>query len=122
MKNGVFFASQTKLNTFVYILLLPAFYDKNSSVLLHRNENNNTMIFPAELYNLTLEIIYSNLNSMSKELDCALDLLRRLPPQNIEKDLSNLVNLTPDLYEELLSSVDQPLKVRFIDLTIFSPG
>ena len=59
---------------------------------------------------------------MSKELDCALDLLRRLPPQNIERDLSNLVNLAPDLYEELLSSVDQPLKVRFIDLTIFSPG
>ena len=59
---------------------------------------------------------------MSEELDCALDLLRRLPPQNIERDLSNLVNLAPDLYEELLSSVDQPLKVRFIDLTIFSPG
>jgi len=45
------------------------------------------------------------------QLDCALDLMRRLPPQQIEKNLSNLIDLVPDLCEDLLSSVDQPLKI-----------
>jgi len=44
-------------------------------------------------------------------LDHALDLMRRLPPQNIEKNLSDLIDLVPDLCEDLLSSVDQPLKI-----------
>ncbi|OWA52674.1 putative F-actin-capping protein subunit beta [Hypsibius exemplaris] len=35
-----------------------------------------------------------------QQLDCALDLMRRLPPQQV-----------PNLCEELLSSVDQPLKI-----------
>ncbi|XP_071478387.1 F-actin-capping protein subunit beta-like, partial [Diadema antillarum] len=46
-----------------------------------------------------------------RQLDCALDLMRRLPPQEIEKNLSNLIDLVPDLCEELLSSIDQPLKI-----------
>ncbi|KAF0294635.1 F-actin-capping protein subunit beta [Amphibalanus amphitrite] len=46
-----------------------------------------------------------------QELDCALDLMRRLPPQQIEKNLSDLIDLVPSLCEELLSSVDQPLKI-----------
>ena len=46
-----------------------------------------------------------------QELDCALDLMRRLPPQQIEKNLSDLIDLVPGLCEELLSSVDQPLKI-----------
>lgn len=46
-----------------------------------------------------------------QQLDCALDLMRRLPPQQIEKNLSDLIDLTPDLCEDLLSSVDQPLKI-----------
>ncbi len=44
-------------------------------------------------------------------MDCALDLMRRLPPQQCEKNLSDLIDLVPLLCEELLSSVDQPLKV-----------
>lgn len=44
-------------------------------------------------------------------MDCALDLMRRLPPQQIEKNLSDLIDLVPSLCEELLSSVDQPLKI-----------
>lgn len=44
-------------------------------------------------------------------MDCALDLMRRLPPQEIEKNLSDLIDLVPDLCEDLLSSVDQPLKI-----------
>ncbi|OTF69068.1 F-actin-capping protein subunit beta isoforms 1 and 2-like protein [Euroglyphus maynei] len=46
-----------------------------------------------------------------KQLDHALDLMRRLPPQQIERNLSHLLDLVPDLCEDLLSSVDQPLKV-----------
>ena len=45
------------------------------------------------------------------QLDCALDLMRRLPPQHCEKNLTNLIDLVPKLCEDLLSSVDQPLKV-----------
>eukprot|EP00039_Didymoeca_costata_P027602 m.18768 g.18768 ORF g.18768 m.18768 type:complete len:290 (-) comp6399_c0_seq1:3956-4825(-) len=45
------------------------------------------------------------------QLDCALDLMRRLPPQNIEENLAGLIDLVPSLCEDLLSSVDQPLKV-----------
>ncbi|XP_073246981.1 F-actin-capping protein subunit beta isoforms 1 and 2-like isoform X1 [Porites lutea] len=46
-----------------------------------------------------------------RQLDCALDLMRRLPPQQIEKNLSDLIDLVPPLCEDLLSSVDQPLKI-----------
>lgn len=46
-----------------------------------------------------------------RQLDCALDLMRRLPPQQIEKNLSDLIDLRPELCEDLLSSVDQPLKI-----------
>jgi len=37
--------------------------------------------------------------------------MRRLPPQQIEKNLSDLIDLVPALCEDLLSSVDQPLKI-----------
>nr|CAG4641012.1 EOG090X098Y [Eulimnadia texana] len=46
-----------------------------------------------------------------EQLNRALDLMRRLPPQQIEKNLSDLIDLVPDLCEDLLSSVDQPLKI-----------
>jgi len=45
------------------------------------------------------------------QLDCALDLMRRLPPQQCEQNLSDLIDLAPSLCEALLSSVDQPLKI-----------
>ena len=90
---------------------------------------------------------------MENQLDCALDLMRRLPPQQIEKNLCDLIDLVqfawfhlflfivllsetdkhrksknwhydfhglwyqflsrqvPSLCEDLLSSVDQPLKI-----------
>ena len=54
---------------------------------------------------------------MESQLDCALDLMRRLPPQQVEKNLSDLIDLVPDLTEELLAAVDQPLKV-FRDRTV----
>ncbi|XP_022916847.1 F-actin-capping protein subunit beta [Onthophagus taurus] len=46
-----------------------------------------------------------------QQFDCALDLMRRLPPQEIEKNLGELIDLVPELCEDLLTSVDQPLKI-----------
>eukprot|EP00053_Salpingoeca_punica_P000150 m.27487 g.27487 ORF g.27487 m.27487 type:complete len:272 (+) comp10097_c0_seq2:62-877(+) len=46
-----------------------------------------------------------------QQLDSALDLMRRLPPQNVEENLTGLIDLVPSLCEDLLSSIDQPLKV-----------
>jgi len=40
-----------------------------------------------------------------------LDLMRRMPPSSIEDNLAGLIDLVPDLTEQLLSMVDQPLKV-----------
>ena len=51
------------------------------------------------------------INMTERQLDCALDLMRRLPPQQIEKNLSDLIDLVPELCEDLLASVDQPLKI-----------
>jgi capping protein (actin filament) muscle Z-line, beta len=39
------------------------------------------------------------------------DLLRRLSPLNISTSLESLTTLTPSLTEDLLSSVDQPLRI-----------
>ncbi|KAI0906903.1 F-actin-capping protein subunit beta [Ustulina deusta] len=44
--------------------------------------------------------------------DSALDLLRRLNPKHTSDHLNALISLAPDLTEDLLSSVDQPLAVR----------
>lgn len=39
--------------------------------------------------------------------------MRRLPPQNVEENLNKLFDLVhPDLAAELLSTIDQPLKVK----------
>ncbi|OZJ03059.1 F-actin-capping protein subunit beta isoforms 1 and 2 [Bifiguratus adelaidae] len=38
--------------------------------------------------------------------------MRRLPPQNTEENLAKLIDLVPHLADDLLSTVDQPLKVR----------
>lgn len=48
---------------------------------------------------------------MTDQLDCALDLMRRMPPSKIEDNLAGLIDMVPDLTEELLSAVDQPLKI-----------
>ncbi|KAK2737026.1 F-actin-capping protein subunit beta [Myotisia sp. PD_48] len=46
------------------------------------------------------------------QFDSALDLLRRLSPRNTKQNLQNITTLAPDLTEDLLASVDQPLEVR----------
>ncbi|KAM4059485.1 f-actin capping protein, beta subunit [Hirsutella rhossiliensis] len=44
--------------------------------------------------------------------DSALDLLRRLNPKHTSSHLNSIIALAPDLTEDLLSSVDQPLTLR----------
>lgn len=46
-------------------------------------------------------------------MESALDLMRRLPPQNVQENLSGLVDLAPHMTEEFLSRIDQPLLVAF---------
>ena len=58
-----------------------------------------------------LLICYFFIRKTDEQLNRALDLMRRLPPQQIEKNLSDLIDLVPELCEDLLSSVDQPLKI-----------
>jgi capping protein beta len=43
--------------------------------------------------------------------DALLDLLRRLPPTNVEKNVSTLCDIRPDLADDLLGNVDQPLQL-----------
>jgi capping protein beta len=50
-------------------------------------------------------------------LECGLDLQRRLPPNMIEKTVSNMIDLAPDLCEDLLEKIDQPLKMMKDELS-----
>jgi len=43
-------------------------------------------------------------------LDSCLDLMRRMPPENCEKHLIDLLDIAGDLCSGLLSTIDQPLK------------
>lgn len=45
-----------------------------------------------------------------KRLIAALDLVRRMPPVRIEQTLEELVDLVPDLTDDLLNTIDQPLQ------------
>jgi len=45
------------------------------------------------------------------QLLAALDLMRRMPPSRMETSLEELVDLVPDLTDDLLNSVDQPLQI-----------
>jgi len=45
-------------------------------------------------------------------VDSMLDLMRRLPPGNVEENVNALVQICPDYADDLLGSVDQPLKVK----------
>jgi len=47
-----------------------------------------------------------------QQLTSALNLMRRMPPSTIENSLAGLLELVPDLADDLLSHVDQPLKLQ----------
>ncbi|CAM9179789.1 unnamed protein product, partial [Lampetra fluviatilis] len=69
-------------------------------------------MFVAVLFPLseTTETVAALREITEQQLDCALDLMRRLPPQQIEKNLSDLIDLVPSLCEDH-SRRDQPLKI-----------
>lgn len=46
------------------------------------------------------------------KLNSCLNLMRRMPPASVENSLAGLIELVPDLTDELLTHVDQPLKVQ----------
>lgn len=48
---------------------------------------------------------------MGDLVDSMLDLMRRLPPTHVEENVAALVAMCPDYADDLLGSVDQPLKV-----------
>jgi capping protein beta len=45
-------------------------------------------------------------------LNSALNLMRRMPPWTMENSLAGLIELVPQLEDELLNHIDQPLKVE----------
>ena len=51
------------------------------------------------------------MTSEHQQLHAALNLMRRMPPSSTETNLTGLVNLLPDLTDDLLQRIDQPLKV-----------
>jgi len=53
----------------------------------------------------------SSENKLDEKLNSALNLMRRMPPSSTENSLAGLLELAPDLTDELLTHVDQPLKV-----------
>ena len=42
-----------------------------------------------------------------------LNLMRRLPPSKINQNTNALIHLCPDLEDELLQRIDQPLGIKF---------
>uniref|UniRef100_A0A1I8I993 F-actin-capping protein subunit beta n=1 Tax=Macrostomum lignano TaxID=282301 RepID=A0A1I8I993_9PLAT len=51
------------------------------------------------------------MSNNDRQLNHALDLMRRLPPQSVEENLTQLVDLVPNMTESLLCCIDQPLQV-----------
>ena len=85
-------------------------------VTRHSRQYSNSLLFVPSIrhgkFSLTsCHTLSPRLSQTEQQLDHALDLMRRLPPQQIEKNLSDLIDLVPGLCEDLLSSVDQPLKI-----------
>lgn len=78
----------------------------NLKVIFYKKNRDNRKLYILLLFHHRINVFQTE-----QQMDCALDLMRRLPPQQIEKNLSDLIDLVPSLCEDLLSSVDQPLKI-----------
>lgn len=50
--------------------------------------------------------------SEEEQLNSCLNLMRRLPPSTVENSLAGLIEMAPHLTDDLLTNVDQPLKVQ----------
>ena len=49
---------------------------------------------------------------MADVVDSMLDLMRRLPPTRTEENVNTLTGICPEYSDDLLASVDQPLKLK----------
>ncbi|KAF7312497.1 F-actin-capping protein subunit beta [Mycena indigotica] len=49
---------------------------------------------------------------MADLVDSMLDLMRRLPPTRTEENVTSLIGICPEYADDLLGSVDQPLKLK----------
>jgi len=49
---------------------------------------------------------------MADLVDSMLDLMRRLPPTRTDENVAALIGICPDYADDLLGSVDQPLKLK----------
>jgi capping protein beta len=47
-----------------------------------------------------------------RQLNSCLNLIRRMPPSTVENSLAGLIELAPDVADDLFTNVDQPLKVE----------
>ncbi len=47
---------------------------------------------------------------MGDEIATSLGLMRRMPPNKVEQNLTGLLNLLPENEDELLQRIDQPLR------------
>jgi len=45
------------------------------------------------------------------QINAALNIMRRMPPSHVENSLAGLIELAPQLTDDLLTHVDQPLKL-----------
>lgn len=83
----------------------------NNKILLLGNQCKALFVMMTNTRKLVELIANLSWLQTDQQMDCALDLMRRLPPQQIEKNLTDLIDLVPSMCDDLLSSVDQPLKI-----------
>ena len=50
-------------------------------------------------------------------VNACLNIMRRMPPSKIDMNLSGLLNLLPELTDDLLQRVDQPLQIGVDEVT-----
>ena len=85
----------------------------SSSLLLHP-----CPLSPSLPSSFSLHLLQSK---QDQQLDCALDLMRRLPPQQIEKNLSDLIDLVRSLLPHLSPSLTSSYLVLSLSLPLTLP-
>ena len=86
-------------------------------------QNQTSLIVHCELYTSIIEpschysrtpalILHDERRPQRHQLTSRRDLLRRLNPSQTAQNVHAITTLVPDLTEDLLSSVDQPLEIR----------
>lgn len=65
----------------------------------------------------TLQAMAAAGDELQATLRAGLNLMRRLPPRDVKQNLFGLTSVQPDLLEEFLQRVDQPLETRICAAT-----